>query len=221
MHLSVLAAVAALALGVLVAPRAPQQHDAQTRELAAERDTVNCAHSSYSNAIRGTLDANLEITAYPSVCVVTGRVRGNVIVRNTEQRCATGARFVALSLEAGTIDGRIEAAGKRCVMVWLYDRAIVKRAVFYSAAGNLGFLGDRRGARVRGDVLLRNGHLYATGKSTTNRVDGDLTCEGGRPAGLARLASGTNWDGAGRDETDRSVDVDGSTGGRFVCGRTR
>jgi hypothetical protein len=92
-------------------------------------------------------------------------VRGNVTVRSAERRCSTGAQFVALSvsLEGGTIDGRIQATGKRCVMVWLYDRALVKDDIVYDAAGNLGFLGDRRGARVRGDVLLTNGHLWATG----------------------------------------------------------
>jgi hypothetical protein len=218
----VLAAVGAVALAVLVTSRTPQAEHAQTPELAVEKDTVNCAQSPYRKAIRGTVNANLEITVYGTVCVVTGRVRGNVIVRSTERRCATGARFVALSLEGGTIDGRVEAAGKRCVMVWLYDRAVVRGDIVYKAGGNLGFLGNRRGARVRGDVLLTKGHLWATGSSTTNRVDGDLACKGGHPAGLALLATRTNWDGAGRDENDQSVDVDGTTGGRYLgCRRTQ
>jgi hypothetical protein len=183
--------------------------------------TVNCAQRPYRNAIRGTLLANLEISVYPHVCIVTGRVKGNVTVRSTDRRCATASRYVALSLKGGRIDGRVTAVGRRCVMVWLFDRGLVNGGIVYRAGGNLGFLGDRRGARVRGNVLLKSGLLWATGASTTNRIDGDLTCDGGRPAGLPSLASRTNWDGAGRDEKDETVDVDGSTGGYVGCNEGR
>jgi hypothetical protein len=202
------AAVAALALvGAVASGATHAQH---------MKNTVNCAQRPYRNTVHGTLSANLEISVYPRVCVVTGRVKGNVTVRSTDRRCGQASRYVALSLRGGTIDGSVNAAGRRCVMVWLYDGARVNGGIVYRAAGNLGFLGNHRGARVRGKVLLENGLLWATGSSTTNRVDGDLRCDGARPAGLARLATRTNWDGAGLDEKDETVDVDGSTGGRYV-----
>jgi hypothetical protein len=202
------AAVAALALAGVVASGATHAQ--------SMKKTVNCAQRPYQDTIRGTLSANLEITVYPRVCVVTGRVRGNVTVRSTDRRCGTPSRYVALSLKGGRIDGRVYAAGKRCVMVWLFDGGLVKGGIVYQAAGNLGFLGDHRGARVRGNVLLKKGLLWATGASTTNRIDGNLTCNGGRPAGLARLATRTNWDGAGHDDGDETIDVDGTTGGSYV-----
>jgi hypothetical protein len=186
------------------------------------KKTVNCAQRPYRNTIRGTLSANLEITVYPRVCVVTGRVKGNVTVRSTDRRCASASRYVALAVKGGRIDGYVRAAGRHCVMVWLFDRGLVKGGIIYRAAGNLGFLGDYRGARVRGNVLLKSGLLWATGASTTNSIDGNLTCDGGHPAGLARLATQTNWDGAGRDEKDETVDVDGSIGGSYVgCNGSR
>jgi hypothetical protein len=193
-----------------------------TPEPVAGKKTVNCAERPYRNTIRGTLTADLEISVYPGVCVVKGRVKGNVTVRSADRRCATASEYVALSLEGGRIDGDVHAAGKRCVMVWLFDGAAVDGGIVYGAAGNLGFLGDRGGARVGGDVLLEKGHLWATGASTTNRIDGDLACDGGRPAGLAWLATRTNWDGTGRDEKDATVDVDGSTGAAYIgCHRSR
>jgi hypothetical protein len=185
------------------------------------KKTVNCAQRPYRNTIRGTLSANLEITD-PQVCVVTGRVKGNVTVRSTERRCAKASRYVALAVKGGRIDGYVRAAGRHCVMVWLFDRGLVKGGIIYGAGGNLGFLGDYRGARVRGNVVLKSGLLWATGASTTNSIDGNLTCDGGHPAGLARLATQTNWDGAGRDEKDETVDVDGSIGGSYVgCNGSR
>lgn len=219
---SLAAVVGALILVALVASGAPHAQHVRVPERIAGKKTVNCAELPYRNAVRGTLKANLEISVYAGVCVVTGRVKGNVTVRNADRRCATGSRYVALSLKGGRIDGQVEAAGKKCVMVWLFDGAIVRGEIVYEAAGNLGFLGDRAGARIRGNVLLKKGLLWATGTSTTNRIDGNLACEGGRPAGIARLATPTNWDGAGRDENDETVDVDGSTGGRYLgCHRSR
>lgn len=214
--------VGVLALAALAASPGADAEYAPATEPAAERKAVNCSTPPYRNAIRGSLDANLSITAYSTVCVVKGRVTGDVTVRRTDRRCGAGSKFVALSLEGGTIDGRVIATGRRCVMVWLYDGAVVKGDIAYRAAGNLGFLGDRSGARVRGDVLVEGGHLWATGRSRTNRVAGDLVCDGGAPAGLPRLATRTNWDGAGRDETDESADVDGTIGGRYAgCQKAR
>jgi hypothetical protein len=209
-----IAAVAALALVGAVASGAIQAQ--------YTKRTVNCAQRPYRNAIHGTLFANLEISVYPRVCVVTGRVKGNVTVRNTDRRCGKGSHYVALSLKGGRIDGSVRAVGKQCVMVWLFDRGLVKGGIVYRAAGNLGFLGDEGGAQVRGDVLLKGGLLWATGASTTNHIGGNLSCDGGHPAGPARLATETNWDGAGRDEKDESVDVDGSIDGTFVgCNGSR
>jgi hypothetical protein len=205
---NVVAAVVALALVGVVGSGATH-----ARYL---KKTVNCAQRPYRNTIRGTLSANLEITVYPRVCFVTGRVKGNVTVRSTDRRCAKASRYVALAVKGARIDGYIRAAGRECVMVWLYDRGLVRGGIIYSAAGNLGFLGDHRGARVRGNVVLKKGLLWATGASRTNRIDGNLICDGGRPAGLARLATRTNWDGAGRDGKDETVDVDGSTGGGYT-----
>jgi hypothetical protein len=214
MRRSGIAAVSAVVLSGLVASGATHAQNSGK--------TVNCAQRPYRNVIHGTLSANLEITAYPRVCVVTGRVRGNVTVRNTDRRCAGASRYVALALKGGRIDGSVRAAGKQCVMVWLFDRGLVKGGIVYRAAGNLGFLGDHRGARVRGNVLVKSGLLWATGASTTNRIDGTLTCDGGHPSGLPRLATPTNWDGAGRDEKDETVDVDGSIGGRYLgCNGSR
>jgi hypothetical protein len=214
MHRNGLAAVVALALVGVIA--------SGSTHAQSVKKTINCAQRPYHNTIRGTLSANLEITAYPGVCVVTGRVRGNVMVRSTDRRCAKVSRYVALALKGGTIDGSVRAAGKQCVMVWLFDRGLVKGGIVYRAAGNLGFLGDERGAQVRGNVLLKGGLLWATGASTTNHIGGNLTCDGGHPAGLARLATETNWDGAGRDEKDESVDVDGSIDGTYVgCNGSR
>jgi hypothetical protein len=178
---------------------------------------VNCADPPYDNVISGTLDGNLEISLYGSVCVVTGTVLGDVSVRSTDPRCQTRPPFVALDLQAGTIKGDITATGDACVMVWLGDGGIVGGDIRYKAEGNLGFLGDATGSVVRGDVALKSGFLWATGISTTNRVDGNLTCRGGRPVGSADLATATNWDGAGLEPGDRTADVDGTIGGRYRC----
>jgi hypothetical protein len=179
--------------------------------------TVNCAQPPYDNAISGALRGDLEISLYGTECVVTGKVLGNVTVRNSDPRCRTRPPFVALDLRGGTVDGDVTTLGEACVMAWLGDHARVRGAIDFGSAGNLGFLGDAAGAAVRGSVLLRNGLLWATGRSTTNRVGGWLLCTGGRPAGFPELATATNWDGAGLDPTDPTVDVDGSIRGRFRC----
>jgi WD40-like Beta Propeller Repeat len=181
------------------------------------RRAVNCASPPHNNLISGTLEGDLEISLYGTVCVVTGTVRGDVTVRNADPRCQTRPPFVALDLQGGTIEGDVTAAGEACVMVWLGDRALVTRDIAYEAEGNLGFLGNGDGAVVRGNVYLGGGFLWATGTSTTNRIDGKLSCRGGHPVGSADLATATNWDGAGLDPADRTIDIDGTIGGRFRC----
>jgi hypothetical protein len=179
---------------------------------------VNCAQPPYGNVIEGTLRSDLEISLYGTECVVTGTVKGDVTVLNDDPRCRTRPPFVALDLRGGTVEGNVIAFGEACVMAWLGDGAQVKGTIAYAAEGNLGFLGDGAGATVDGNVLLGGGRLWATGASTTNRVDGNLLCLGGEPAGFAALVTATNWDGAGVDPADPTVDVDGTIGGRFRCG---
>jgi hypothetical protein len=93
----------------------------------------------------------------------------------------------------------------------------VEGSIVFGSEGNFGFLGEGAGATVHGNVLLRSGLLWATGSSVTNRVDRSLLCTGGRPAGFPDLATATNWDGAGVDPADPTVDVDGTIGGRYQC----
>jgi WD40-like Beta Propeller Repeat len=181
------------------------------------RRAANCASPRYDNHISGTLAGDLEISLYGTVCVVTGTVQGDVVVRNADPRCRTRPPFVALDLQGGTIKGDVSARGGACVMVWLGDRGVVKGDIAYKADGNLGFLGNVAGAVVRGSVFLGSGLLWATGTSTTNRIDGTLACRGGRPVGSADLAIATNWDGAGLEPADRTVDIDGTIGGRYRC----
>jgi WD40-like Beta Propeller Repeat len=197
---------------------APSQdiHLASREQIA--RRTVNCAQPPYGNVISGTLRSDVEISLYGTECVVTGTVKGDVTVLNDDPRCRTRPPFVALDLQGGTIEGNVIALGGACVMVWLGDGAEVEGTIAYAAEGNLGFLGDGAGAAVNRNVLLAGGRLWATGASTTNRVDGNLLCLGGEPAGFAELATRTNWDGAGVDPADPTVDIDGTIGGRFRCG---
>lgn len=91
-------------------------------------------------------------------------------------------------------------------MVFLEDGARVAGDVIYQAGGNLGFLGEAQGAWVGGSVHLKGGRLWAHGASTTNRVDGDLVCEGGWPKEGPGSASEVDWDGF-------QDDVDGTLGG--------
>jgi len=74
--------------------------------------------------------------------------------------------------------------------MWLSDAASVGGDVVYGAEGNLGFLGNGPGATVWGDVLLRSGLLWATGASTTNRIEGSLVCRGGLPVGSSVVLQG-------------------------------
>ncbi len=176
---------------------------------AASASAVNCADPPYNNVVSGTLEGNLEISGYGTVCLVTGTVEGNVTVQNDDPSCETRPPFVALDLEGGTIEGNVKAAGKRCVMVWLVDNATVNGNIIYEAEGNLGFLGDFAGARVHGNVLLKNGLLWATGASTSNQVDGNIICNGGEPLGGLGSGGESNWDGV-------DGDADGTVGGAHL-----
>jgi hypothetical protein len=180
-------------------------------------ETVNCAQPPYNNVIGDTLRSDLEISLYGTECVVTGTVDGDVTVRNDDPRCRVRPPFVALDLQGGTVEGDVRTLGGACVMAWLGDHADVEGSIVFGSEGNLGFLGEGAGATVHGNVLLRSGLLWATGSSVTNRVDGSLLCTGGGPAGFPDLATVTNWDGAGVDPADPTVDVDGTIGGRFQC----
>jgi hypothetical protein len=181
---------------------------AQTGAAAAPARTVNCADPPYNNLVSGTLRANLEISVHGSICLVTGTVTGNVTVRNNDPQCDSRPPFVALELGGGTIEGNVKAVGRRCVMVWLVDDATVNGNVIYKAEGNLGFLGDSAGATVDGTVLLKNGLLWATGASSSNRVDGNIVCNGGEPLGGQGSGSDVDWDGTDGDH-------DGTIGGRY------
>jgi hypothetical protein len=181
----------------------------QTSAGAAAARAVNCADPPYNNLVSGSLGSNLEISVHGSVCVVTGTVKGNVTVRNDDPACDSRPPFVALDVEGGTIEGNVKAVGSSCVMVWLVDDATVNGNVIYQAEGNLGFLGDRAGATVHGNVLLRNGLLWSTGASFSNRVDGNLVCNSGEPLGGPGSSSDFNWDGA-------DGDLDGTIGGKYL-----
>lgn len=165
---------------------------------------VDCSASPYRNTIRGAVRGDVEITAPDSICSIRGTVTGDVTVRN--ESCETQEPVTALSLDGGSVKGDVRAVGNLCAMVWLYDGASVGGDIVYEAAGNLGFLGDGAGAAVHGDVLLRGGLLWATGASTTNRIEGELVCDGGEPKEGVGSGSEVNWDGF-------EDDVDGSVGG--------
>lgn len=133
-----------------------------------------------------------------------------------------GPQLTAANLIGGSVVGNVKSSRGRCAMVWLRDGSTVGGNVIYRAAGNLGFLDapgalKHPGATVRGNVILKGGRLWATGSATTNRIDGNLICNGGAPRGPegadpvnGQLGSGAemDWDGAG--------DVDGTIGGKYV-----
>jgi hypothetical protein len=195
---------------------------------AAGTGTVNCAE--FGNRIDFTLRANLEITEHGAKCVITGTVDGNVTVMDPSTACheppagvgQQGPQLTAANLIGGSVLGNIKSSGGRCAMVWLRDGSVVDGNVIYRAAGNLGFLDvpgalEHPGATVRGNVILKGGRLWATGSATTNRIDGNLICNGGAPRGPegadpinGQLGSGTetDWDGA--------ADVDGTLGGQYI-----
>lgn len=195
----------------------------------AQARPVDCAD--FGNRIDFTLKANLEITEHGTKCVITGTVDGNVTVADESATCdeppagvgQQAAELTAANLIGGTVLGNIKSSGRRCAMVWLRDGSTVDGNVIHGAGGNLGFLDtpeatEHPGATVTGNVILRGGRLWATGSSITNRVDGNIVCNGGAPRGpdgadpvKGQLGSGssTDWDGF-------QGDVDGTIGGKYI-----
>lgn len=171
---------------------------------------VNCSASPYGNRITGIVEGDVEVTQHGSFCEIRGTVLGSVTVRDDSPSCGEDDAITAADIRRGTVEGDIVALGGACVMVFLEDGARVAGDVVYRANGNLGFLGDADGAWVGGSLLLRGGRLWAHGLSTTNRVDGDLVCDGGMPREGLGSGSATNWDGW-------HDDVDGELGGSYTA----
>jgi hypothetical protein len=175
---------------------------------AADSSAVNCADAPYNGTISGTVQGNVVVTAYPSVCLITGTVHGNVSARNESEQCQAGYPPVtAINVVGGRVNGNVLSYGATCVMIWLRDGAAVDGNVIHRSDGNLGFLGNTSGATVTGAAILQDGHLFATGSSTTNRIAGNLICNGGEPQG-AGAGTATDWDADGS--------TDGSIGGRYI-----
>jgi hypothetical protein len=162
----------------------------------------------FGRRITGTIPGNVEVTSHGTICTIRGVVEGDVIVRDDSDECTKREVLTAVHVIGGTIEGSISAEGRRCVMVWLRDDAHVGGDIVYGARGNLGFLGDETGATVEGDVIVFSGLLWATGASTTNRIEGNLVCEGAEPVGGAGEGSATDWDGMGDGP-------DGTIGGTY------
>lgn len=171
---------------------------------------VDCSAAPYGNRITGTVEGDVEVTEHGTVCEIRGTVRGSVTVRDDSPSCNEDDAITAADIRRGTVEGDIVAFGGACVMVFLEDGARVAGDVVYRANGNLGFLGDAGGAWVGGSLLLEGGRLWAHGASTTNRIEGDLVCDGGMPRQGLRSGSETNWDGW-------HGDVDGELGGSYTA----
>jgi hypothetical protein len=182
------------------------------QELGSEpghtANAVDCNAASYSNRITGTVAGDVQVIAHGTLCRIRGTVQGNVTVRDERAQCNENDAITAVDVVGGTVEGDIVALGGACVMVFLEDGARVAGDVVYQASGNLGFLGNADGAWVGGSVLLQGGRLWAHGDSTTNRIDGDLVCDGGQPKGGLGSGSEANWDGFQND-------IDGSLGGTY------
>lgn len=172
-----------------------------------EAQALSCGPEA-GKRIVDTVVGDVEVTAHGTICVIRGTVEGTVTVRDVSDACTKRNVLTGINVVGGTIEGDVHAEGRRCVMVWLRDGASVSGNILYEARGNLGFLGKGEGASVRGNVVSTGGQLWATGTSRTNRVDGDLICNGAEPAGGP--GSATNWDGLDKD-------TDGVVGGTFRC----
>jgi hypothetical protein len=170
---------------------------------------IDCA--ALGNAVAGVHEGNLTIATHGSVCTVTGTVKGNVTVRDETLAADYTAcdALTAINVVGGRIEGNVRAAGGPCAMVWLRDGAEVAGDVIFQAGGNLGFLGDAAGATVHGNVLLGDGFLWSTGASPTNRVDGNVICNGGEPASGVGTGDASDWDGL-------DGDVDGMIRGHYL-----
>jgi hypothetical protein len=172
--------------------------------------SVACSAAPYGNRITGIVEGDVEVTEHGTVCEIRGTVRGSVIVRDDGAPCDEDDAITAADVLGGTVQGDIVALGGACVMVFLEDGARVEGNIVYRADGNLGFLGDGEGAWVGGSLLLQGGRLWAHGASTTNRIGGDLMCDGGTPRKGLGSGSETNWDGW-------HDDVDGELGGSYTA----
>jgi len=181
------------------------QGPAPAGELA---EPVDCGAAPYLNRITGIVPRDVEVTAHGTVCKIRGTVQGTVTVRDEGDPCDEEGAMTAVDVVGGIVEGDIVALGGACVMVFLEDRARVEGDVIFRATGNLGFLGEAEGAWVGGNVVMEGGRLWAHGTSNTNRVDGDLVCEGGRPKQGFGSGNEVNWDGFQHD-------VDGTLGGTY------
>ncbi len=159
-----------------------------------------------------------------TVCVIEGTVDGSVSVVDDSHACASRPPFTAVELAGGVVWGDVTSAGKGCAMVWLQDGSwrdgtrpsMVQGDVVIEAPGNLGFLGSDAGAIVEGDAILRasGSELFAAGASNENRVEGELVCEAGAPAGGAGTGTDSNWDGL---EDPEDPGPDGTVLGGYRC----
>lgn len=177
-------------------------------EPRSPTSVVNCSAPPYDNRITGTVPSDIEILAHGTLCEIRGTVQGTVTVRDESTDCERNDAITAVDVLGGSVEGDIVATGSACVMVFLEDGARVEGDVIYRATGNIGFLGEAEGAWVGGSVVLEGGRLWAHGASTTNRIEGDLACEGGRPKQGLGSGSEVNWDGFQND-------VDGTLGGTY------
>jgi hypothetical protein len=174
-----------------------------------EAQALDCGPG-FGKKITGTVVGDVEVRAHGTVCAIKGTVKGNVTVRDVSDACTKRTLLTAINVVGGTIEGDIQAEGRRCVMVWVRDGSRVEGNIDYQARGNLGFLGNEEGATVTGDVRAGSGTLFATGASTTNHIGGDLLCDEALPVGGAGSGSSTDWDG-----TDD--DADGTIVGVYRC----
>lgn len=206
------AAMALAALGTTVWLVGRSNPEPTAPDLAAETSAalgaIDCSAPPYQNKITGTVPGDVEVITHGTLCRIRGTVQGNVTVRDESAPCEKNEALTAVDIVGGTVEGNIVALGSACVMVFLEDGARVGGDVIYRAAGNLGFLGKAQGAWVGGSVVLEGGHLWAHGGSTSNRIDGDLVCEGGQPKQGLGSGNEANWDGF-------QDDVDGTLGGTY------
>jgi hypothetical protein len=201
-------AIVALAIGAIVWIASRPDERATTRARLPGAEAANCSTGPYGNRITGIVAGDVEVTEHGIVCQIRGTVRGSVTVRDDGTSCGEDDAITAVDVLGGTVGGDIVAHGGACVMVFLEDGAKVEGDVVFRATGNLGFLGDTEGAWIGGDLLLEAGRLWAHGASTTNRIDGDVVCDGGTPRQGLGSGSETNWDGW-------HDDVDGKLGGSY------
>lgn len=200
--------VAAVGGALWLVARPEQVAGPENDAREAGSSPIDCSAPGYGNKITGTVEGDVEVTEHGTTCTIQGIVKGSVTVRDESPNCDGEEALTAVDVVGGTVEGDVQALGRRCVMVFLEDGARIEGDVIYGAGGNLGFLGNAAGGSVGGDVLLGNGHLWAHGASTSNRIDGDLVCQGGGPKEGLGSGSKSNWDGFEND-------IDGTIGGTY------